>query len=142
MATVDRITIKHLTRRYLSQQAMIYGDEFILPGRVKPLEDFRQSICRCAECSLSNTRKRFVFGSGNGNANLMLIGEAPGEEEDIKGKPFVGKAGGLLDKILGAIDFSRDEIYICNILKNMLRYKWTQEMHYSRNQYPDQQGES
>jgi len=117
VSRADINTIKHLTHRYLAQQAMIYGGELILPKRENPLGDFHQSICRCTECGLSRTRKRLVFGSGHGNANLMLIGEAPGEEEDKQGKPFVGKAGGLLDKILHAIGFSREEIYICNILK-------------------------
>jgi uracil-DNA glycosylase family 4 len=58
-----------------------------------------------------------VFGTGNPNAELMLIGEAPGREEDLQGEPFVGKAGQLLDKILAAIAFKRSEIYIGNILK-------------------------
>ena len=61
---------------------------------------------------------RLVFGVGNPNANLMLIGEAPGEQEDKEGEPFVGAAGQLLNKILAAIDFKREEVYIANILKH------------------------
>lgn len=61
---------------------------------------------------------RLVFGVGNPNANLMLIGEAPGEQEDLEGEPFVGAAGQLLNKILAAIDFKREEVYIANILKH------------------------
>lgn len=61
---------------------------------------------------------QLVFGVGNPNANLMLIGEAPGEQEDIEGEPFVGAAGQLLNKILAAIDFKREEVYIANILKH------------------------
>ena len=58
-----------------------------------------------------------VFGSGNPNADIVFVGEAPGKNEDIQGEPFVGRGGKLLDKILGAIDLNRDDIYICNILK-------------------------
>jgi DNA polymerase len=62
-------------------------------------------------------RKNFVFGEGNPNARLMFIGEGPGEEEDNTGRPFVGKAGQLLTKMIEAIDLTRDEVYIANIVK-------------------------
>ena len=68
-------------------------------------------------CYLGKTRTEFVFGVGNPNADLMLIGEAPGRDEDLKGEPFVGRAGKLLDKILSAINLSREEVYIANVLK-------------------------
>ncbi|MBT5872025.1 MAG: uracil-DNA glycosylase [Candidatus Latescibacteria bacterium] len=71
----------------------------------------------CTDCALGNIRKNFVFGSGNENADLMLIGEAPGADEDTQGLPFVGAAGQLLTKILEAVQFSRDDVYIANILK-------------------------
>ena len=67
---------------------------------------------------LDETRKNAVFGVGNPTANLMVIGEAPGADEDRLGEPFVGRAGQLLNKILSAINFTRDEIYIANILKS------------------------
>jgi len=66
---------------------------------------------------LSGTRQNFVFGEGNPLANLVVIGEAPGAEEDASGRPFVGRSGQLLDKILQAAGFRREEVYICNILK-------------------------
>lgn len=66
---------------------------------------------------LGHTRTNFVFGSGNPNADIMIVGEAPGADEDEQGLPFVGRAGQLLTKILEAIDLPRDEVYICNILK-------------------------
>jgi uracil-DNA glycosylase family 4 len=72
----------------------------------------------CMKCELGKSRKNFVFGSGDKNADLLIIGEAPGDYEDEKGKPFVGKAGKLLDKILKAIGLSRNKnVYITNILK-------------------------
>ena len=67
---------------------------------------------------MAKTRKNFVFGEGDSNADLMLVGEAPGEIEDLKGKPFIGKAGRLLDNILKAINRNRSEgVYIANIVK-------------------------
>jgi len=116
------------TQRYFSFQKEVYGNEMIVTQpdivkrfadsfQVSSLEEFYQSIKTCQKCALSQSRTHFVFGAGNPNANLMLIGEAPGREEDLKGKPFVGQAGQLLDKILKAIDFNRKEIFIANILK-------------------------
>jgi DNA polymerase len=81
------------------------------------LERFHIEIKDCLECSLGHTRTRFVFGVGNPNADLMLIGEAPGREEDLQGIPFVGAAGELLTKILAAISLRREDVYIANVLK-------------------------
>lgn len=74
-------------------------------------------IHNCQECKLGATRTKFVFGAGNPNADIMVIGEAPGHDEDLKGEPFVGRAGQLLTNILAAINLSRDDIYIANIIK-------------------------
>jgi DNA polymerase len=74
-------------------------------------------ICECQKCSLGATRIKFVFGVGNPKAEIVLIGEAPGADEDAKGEPFVGRAGQLLNKILEAIHFKREDVFICNILK-------------------------
>ncbi|MCE2755215.1 MAG: uracil-DNA glycosylase [Ignavibacteriae bacterium] len=74
-------------------------------------------IHTCMECRLGVTRNSFVFGSGNPNADILIIGEAPGADEDAQGLPFVGAAGKLLTKILEAINLSRDEVYIANIIK-------------------------
>ncbi|NQW30781.1 MAG: uracil-DNA glycosylase [Ignavibacteria bacterium] len=74
-------------------------------------------ICNCMLCPLGATRTEFVFGSGNPNARLMIVGEAPGADEDKQGLPFVGRAGQLLTKILEAIELPREDVYICNILK-------------------------
>ncbi len=82
-----------------------------------PLDRFHTEIQDCVRCALGPTRTRFVFGVGNPHADLMLIGEAPGREEDRQGIPFVGAAGELLTKILAAIGLARDEVYIANVLK-------------------------
>ena len=74
--------------------------------------------CRiCDKCPLGKTKTNTVFGCGNQNARLMFVGEAPGEQEDKEGIPFVGAAGKLLDKYLDAVGILRDEVYIANILK-------------------------
>ncbi len=71
----------------------------------------------CSDCRLHKTRNAVVFGSGNPDADLMFIGEAPGAEEDRQGEPFVGRAGELLTRIIQAIDLTRDQVYIANIVK-------------------------
>ena len=74
--------------------------------------------CRiCDKCPLGKTKTNTVFGCGNQNARLMFVGEAPGEQEDKEGIPFVGAAGKLLDKYLDAVGILRDKVYIANILK-------------------------
>ena len=81
------------------------------------LDAFREEICTCTRCPLGSTRNQFVFGSGDPNAGIMFVGEAPGADEDQSGLPFVGAAGQLLTKIIEAMGLSREEVYICNILK-------------------------
>lgn len=71
----------------------------------------------CTACSLHRGRQTVVFGEGNRDAGLVFVGEGPGEQEDKTGRPFVGPAGKLLDKIIGAIGLKRDDVYICNIVK-------------------------
>jgi uracil-DNA glycosylase len=115
------------SRDYLEYQAETYGPELMLeqgpreaaPGapRKPALEDLARGVRACAACGLAKTRTQTVFGSGDHGAKLMLIGEAPGEEEDRRGEPFVGAAGQLLDKILASIGFDRSEVFIANILK-------------------------
>ena len=74
-------------------------------------------ICTCQKCPLGQSRTRFVFGVGDPNADIVVIGEAPGADEDASGEPFVGLAGQLLNKILAAIHLKREDVFICNILK-------------------------
>src|SRR6201999_343435 len=71
----------------------------------------------CTRCPLHQTRTTVVFGSGNANADLMFVGEAPGANEDKQGLPFVGQAGRLLDTLLGEIGLTRGDVFVCNVLK-------------------------
>lgn len=80
-------------------------------------EALQTAVASCAKCNLCETRTQTVFGTGNRNADWMLIGEAPGQHEDEQGKPFVGKAGLLLTEMLRAIGLARDDVFIANILK-------------------------
>jgi len=113
---------------YLKQTQELFGDELYLSKTTdsyeknknakSDLEIFCKEISKCQKCALGATRNKFVFGIGDPQANLMLVGEAPGAEEDRLGEPFVGRAGKLLDKILAAIKRSRSkDVYICNVLK-------------------------
>jgi uracil-DNA glycosylase family 4 len=81
------------------------------------LDSLNQMICTCQKCPLGQSRTRFVFGVGNPDADIVVIGEAPGADEDATGEPFVGLAGQLLNKILAAIHLKREDVFICNILK-------------------------
>ena len=80
----------------------------------KELED---SIIDCKKCKLCMTRTNIVFGTGNKNADLMMIGEGPGADEDKQGIPFVGRAGKLMDKAFEGLGLKRDEVYIANVVK-------------------------
>lgn len=83
----------------------------------KSLEVLNDKIQDCLRCELGHTRTNFVFGTGDPNADLVIIGEAPGRDEDLKGEPFVGRSGKLLTKILESIGLSRDDVFIANIIK-------------------------
>ncbi len=83
----------------------------------RTLEELYEHIHTCTVCPLGLTRTNFVFGTGNPRAEIVVIGEAPGAEEDARGEPFVGAAGQLLTRMLAAIGLQREEVYICNILK-------------------------
>lgn len=86
-------------------------------GSAGPLAAVRSDLGDCTRCPLSAGRNTIVFGVGNPEARLMFIGEGPGEEEDRQGEPFVGRAGKLLDRMIAAIDLSREQVYIANIVK-------------------------
>ncbi len=101
------------------------GDEKI-PGleyskedweKAQSLEELNNLIKDCTKCPLHKSRNKFVFGTGNPDADVLVVGEGPGAEEDKQGEPFVGRAGKLLNDILKAINFERNEVYIANIVK-------------------------
>ena len=120
-----------ITKRFIQQHIELFGEEIYSNGYEKQnnipsdsnstdkiLLNYKLSIENCRECNLGNSRNNFVFGSGDSNADLLLVGEGPGENEDLQGEPFVGRAGKLLDKILRAIGYNRtDKVFITNIVK-------------------------
>ncbi len=120
---VSRLTMKreHIPRR--EEEPM--GDRSVVKATVKAgarkaslsLAGVREELGECTRCPLHRTRRNLVFGEGSAGAKLVFVGEAPGEEEDNQGRPFVGRAGQLLTKIIGAMGLAREDVYICNILK-------------------------
>jgi len=86
-------------------------------GGMETLDDIKTQLDSCRYCSLGASRTNLVFGTGNQKARLVFVGEAPGRDEDLQGKPFVGKAGELLTSMIGRMGLSRDDVYICNVLK-------------------------
>src|SRR3954454_13567414 len=113
-------------RAYLSW-AEDAGMQILAPGvrpqasatamRLPVLEEVRAQIGECTRCKLHKGRHTIVFGVGSPKARLMFVGEAPGEDEDLQGFPFVGKAGQLLTKMIEAMGLARDDVYICNTVK-------------------------
>lgn len=81
------------------------------------LDQVKEAAKLCEACELHKTRTNCVFGTGSEKAELMFVGEAPGEKEDLSGTPFVGAAGKLLDKYLAAVGIEREQVYIANVLK-------------------------
>lgn len=118
-------------KTFVEEELEIFGGPLYAPEAqsVKPMEttavspdindlnEFEAAIMHCQKCALGSTRTNFVFGNGNPNADLMFVGEAPGEKEDLEGVPFIGRAGKLLDDILKAIDLKREDVFIANVLK-------------------------
>ena len=92
-------------------------DESLIHQNDPELQRFFHEINHCGKCDLHKSRTHFVFGMGNPHADILFVGEAPGRDEDLKGLPFVGKAGKLLEKMLHALHMHREDIYIANVLK-------------------------
>lgn len=88
-----------------------------LGAEAGPLERLKVLASGCTACGLAATRSTVVFGEGNPRAEVVVVGEAPGSEEDRSGRPFVGRAGKLLDVLLASVGFPRETVYICNVLK-------------------------
>lgn len=127
-----KVELLYLTKNYFEQQAELGLKELYLTKKQekktkavtsgdwqgsKTLVELNSKINDCTKCRLAKGRTKFVFGVGNPKAKIMFIGEAPGRDEDLQGEPFVGRAGQLLDKILAAINFRREEVYIANMVK-------------------------
>jgi len=110
-------------RQHLSYQAMM-GLEWLPSGLVpitqalpETLDEIKVDLGKCVRCRLHSDRTHIVFGEGNHSARVVLVGEGPGREEDRLGRPFVGPAGKLLDHIIAAMGWRRQEVYICNVIK-------------------------
>ncbi len=131
-AMEEEIDIKKVARQHLEMDQFFAGDFAVKSekGRVEGpdlqaeageakagLEEIVKEVCACRRCSLGSSRTNAVSGEGNPHARIAFIGEAPGADEDAQGRPFVGRAGKLLDKIIAAMGFAREEVFIGNILK-------------------------
>jgi len=120
-AGLERKPVIRVTREAKQvEQSSLFGEPvkkeaFDLSGYDLPRLD--ALVSKCTRCRLAEGRTKTVFGSGSPRAKIIFVGEAPGREEDLQGLPFVGRAGQLLTKMLAAIGFTRDEVYITNILK-------------------------
>lgn len=86
-------------------------------SKASPWHDLETEVAGCKACALASTRTQTVFGSGRRDASWVVVGEAPGEQEDLKGEPFVGRAGQLLTEMLRAVGQAREDVFICNVLK-------------------------
>lgn len=131
-AMEEEIDIQKVARQHLEMDRFFVGDFAVKSqkGRVEGpdlqaeageaaagLEEIAKEIHACCRCSLGSSRTNGVPGEGNPNARIVFVGEAPGADEDAQGRPFVGRAGKLLDKIIAAMGFAREEVFIANILK-------------------------
>jgi DNA polymerase len=104
--------------RFLSALRDMGVDSYLADGGgAEDLFALRRRARACTRCSLAATRRHVVFGEGAVSAHLVFVGEAPGEEEDIQGRPFVGRAGKVLNGLIGRLGLGRGEVYICNVLK-------------------------
>jgi DNA polymerase len=105
-------------RRFLSALLRMGIDRYVSGSREEPtLTTLKAEVGRCTRCELSRSRKSVVFGEGSERARVVFVGEAPGEEEDRQGRPFVGRAGKLLDQMIERIGLNRRDVFICNVLK-------------------------
>ena len=86
-------------------------------GKKLTLDEIRSELGECTRCKLHETRNNIVFGEGNPKARLVFVGEGPGRDEDMQGRPFVGRAGKLLTKIIEAMGLTREDVFICNVVK-------------------------
>lgn len=112
-----------LLRQFIETESIFGVEDLPKPARPaiadkkSTLKELFQAYKDCAQCGLQKTRKNIVFGEGSPEARLMFVGEAPGQEEDQQGLPFVGAAGQLLTKIIEAMKLRREDVYIANCLK-------------------------
>jgi DNA polymerase len=117
------ISKRKRTTAAVKEPSPLYNESALFPGekeaweKTASLDELEKLICDCTKCRLHQGRNKFVFGTGNPNSDVLVIGEGPGAEEDKQGLPFVGRAGKLLTDMLKAIKFEREEVYIGNVVK-------------------------
>lgn len=116
-AYLEALDIDVWTPRGAASADNTNGDEAAPQAVAADWDGLRQQVSVCTLCSLHQTRTQTVFGVGNPSADWMIVGEAPGAEEDRRGEPFVGRAGQLLDEMLRALGLQRESVFIANILK-------------------------
>jgi len=110
-----------LARNYLEYQRNLGMTEVMMPHKsrhIETLEEIREDLGECTRCPLHRDRLNIVFGEGNPSARLMFVGEGPGADEDREGRPFVGRAGQLLTKMIQAMNLDRSDVYIANVVKS------------------------
>ncbi len=95
----------------------VWQERTMIASAEDDFEKLKTTVSQCTGCSLHQTRRQTVFGVGSPEADLVIVGEAPGAREDEQGEPFVGRAGQLLNEMLAAIGFTRQDVFICNIIK-------------------------
>lgn len=114
---------KKRSTNVVKDSSAMYNEPELFPAekenweKATNLEELEKLICNCTKCGLHKNRNKFVFGTGKPNADVLVIGEGPGAEEDKQGLPFVGRAGQLLTDMLKAIKFEREEVFIGNVVK-------------------------
>ncbi len=115
----DYLDIQHS----LGKKRVLYSPKVSIPSqqtlstKEESWDSFREKVLECTQCSLCKERTQVVFGEGNESATLVFVGEGPGFDEDTQGRPFVGKAGQLLTKMIEAMNLKREDVYIANIVK-------------------------
>lgn len=107
----------HDTETVTAAEAVTAASPVATAQPIPDWETLRHSVLRCTRCRLHETRTQSVFGVGDTKARLMIVGEAPGAEEDRQGEPFVGRAGNMLDSMLRAINIEREQVFIANVIK-------------------------
>lgn len=117
------INLLRSIEKILESEKLAGVNDICVPGKKKEEEGrmtfsrLKEEVTACLKCDLCKTRTNVVFGEGNPEADLMFVGEAPGKDEDLQGRPFVGRAGQLLTKIIEAIGLKREDVFIGNVLK-------------------------
>jgi len=117
LKTISEAQLRKIELLKLSGINEIFIQETEPVSKEEYLRQFEAEYKDCKKCKLAQTRNKLVWGGGSADADIVFVGEGPGEQEDLQGEPFVGKAGQLLTKMLAAIDLSREDVYITNIVK-------------------------